>query len=139
MSQVMTSSRPYLLRALHEWIVDNHMTPHIVVDADCEGAVVPRQFVENGKIVFNISPYAVKELHLGDEAVMFSARFGGKAMEVTVPVAGVMAVYARENGQGMVFGEENTPPTPEGPDEGPGGDDGGKEPGSGRPQLKLVK
>lgn len=129
----MSSSRPYLLRALNEWIVDNQLTPHIVCDAQAEGAVLPMQFVENGKIVLNISPTAVRDLFIDNEWVSFSARFSGSPMNVSVPVMAVLAIYARENGQGMVFvDEEGTPPpTTPGPDE-----DSSKP---SRPNLKLVK
>lgn len=128
--QTMTSSRPYLLRALHEWIVDNHMTPYIVVDAEGESVEVPRQFVDNGKIVLNISPFAVRDLSMESNHVMFSARFSGTPMNVFVPVASILAIYAKENGQGMVFTDE-----PNGHPPGPS-DDGPK---SHKPNLKLVK
>ena len=131
---MMTSSRPYLLRALNEWIMDNTMTPHIVVDASGDGVIVPLQFVENGKIVLNISPFAVRDLLLNDESILFSARFAGKSMNVVVPVANVLAIYAKENGQGMVFSDDlgNTPVPPNSP----------LDPDSspiGEPKLKLVK
>jgi len=130
----MTSSRPYLIRALNEWINDNNLTPHMVVDAALPGVVVPRQFVENGKIVLNISPSAVRDLMLGNDAVCFSARFSGSPMQVTVPAGAVLALYARENGQGMVFGADtSTEPTPPSP---PAGDDSKPAP---KPKLKLVK
>ncbi|PKM45800.1 MAG: ClpXP protease specificity-enhancing factor [Gammaproteobacteria bacterium HGW-Gammaproteobacteria-1] len=125
----MTSSRPYLLRALYEWIVDNEMTPHILVDAAYPGTSVPQQFVENGKIVLNVGPNAVQGLSLGNEAVGFSARFGGIANHIVVPMGAVQAIYARENGRGMVFAEEDgsTPPPPSEPE-------GGK-----KPSLRVVK
>lgn len=108
----MGSNRPYLLRALHEWIVDNGCTPHLLVDAEAPQCVVPRQFVKDGAIVLNISPNAVKDLSLGNEFVMFSARFGGVAQEIIVPVGAIRAIYARENGQGMAFeqGSDGSPP-----------------------------
>lgn len=130
----MTPSRPYLLRALNEWIVDNHLTPYIVVDAMGEGVVVPQQFVENGKIVLNISPFAVRDLELSTDFIFFSARFGGKPMNVEVPIMSVLAIYARENGQGMVFTDEpDTTPPPTSPDKGP------EQKKSDRPHLKVVK
>lgn len=101
----MTSSRPYLLRAIYEWIVDNGHTPHIVVAAEMESVQVPRQFVDNGVIVLNLAPSAVRELELGNERVSFSARFAGSAQYVSVPMAAIQAIYARENGQGMVLSE----------------------------------
>ncbi len=126
----MTSSRPYLIRALYEWIVDNGCTPHLLVDAAAPGTRVPEKYVEDGKIVLNVGPSAVAQLEMGNEQVGFSARFGGTPREVSVPVGAVLAIYARENGQGMMFTAEgggNEPP-PEGA--------GTK---SGRPSLKVVK
>ena len=116
----MNSSRPYLIRAIYEWIVDNGHTPHLLVDAQFPEVIVPTQYVENGKIVLNVAPMAVQALELSNEVVRFSARFGGMPMNVIVPVSAVLAVYARENGKGMVFGEGDgsdapTPPTPEKP------------------------
>lgn len=102
----MTSSRPYLIRAIYQWIVDNGATPHLLVDAGMGGVRVPREFVENNKIILNIGPMAVHGLTLGNEQVDFSARFSGKSRQVYVPVQAVLAIYARENGQGMVFNEE---------------------------------
>lgn len=105
-SSVMTSSRPYLIRAIYQWIVDNGATPHLLVDASVEGVVVPREFVENDKIILNIGPMAAHGLVLGNERVDFSARFAGKARQVAVPTPAILAIYARENGQGMVFNED---------------------------------
>lgn len=144
----MTSSRPYLLRALWEWITDNGFTPHILVDATVEGTLVPDAFVEQGKITLNIGPSAVQALNIGDEAVAFSARFAGSPMDVYVPTQAVLAVYARENGQGMMFGSEPGPGPEDGPDgdgpddSGPSGpDQDGPKPAGKRkgPALKVVK
>lgn len=99
----MTSSRPYLIRALYDWIVDNAYTPHLIVDAEQPGVAVPRSYVRDGKIVLNVAPRAVSDLVLGNDAIVFSARFGGTPMAVSIPVAAVEGIYARENGQGMVF------------------------------------
>jgi stringent starvation protein B len=140
----MKSSRPYLIRALNDWVLDNDATPHLVVDAGMNGVQVPADYVSNGQIVLNISPSAVKELMLGDDAVSFTARFGGVPVSVYAPIYAVMAIYARENGQGMVFGQE--PGDPEPPD-GPSGDSGSQgeegdsagDTGSKRPNLKVVK
>ncbi len=117
----MTSSRPYLIRALYQWITDNELTPHIVVDADAPGASVPGGTAQDGKIVFNIAAPAVRALELGNEQVTFEARFGGVSQRVAVPVGGILAVYARENGQGMMFPpeEEDSAPAPEAPKSGP--------------------
>jgi len=102
----MTSSRPYLIRALYEWIADNNMTPHLLVDADAEGVNVPREHVHDGRIVLNINPAAVQDLTLGNSWIGFNARFGGTPRSIEFPVTAVMAVYARESGQGMAFGHE---------------------------------
>jgi len=102
----MTSNLPYLIRALNDWIIDNGMTPHILVNAEFPGSELPQQFVQDGKIALNISPAAVQGLLLGGEEIMFSARFGGKSFNVRIPVKAVLAIYARENGKGMVFPEE---------------------------------
>ncbi len=112
----MTSNRPYLIRAIYEWIVDNGMTPHLLVFADHPGVAVPRQYVEDGKIVLNISPIAVRGLVIGNDEITFSGRFGGTPMDVVVPVGQAGAIYARENGKGMVFApEEPGGPEPDGP------------------------
>lgn len=102
----MTPNRPYLLRALFDWILDNHMTPHLLVDAEADDVHVPSQFIDNGKIVLNISPSAVRQLEIGKETVLFSARFGGASFDISVPIKSVLAIYAKENGQGMVFSDE---------------------------------
>ena len=109
----MTSSRPYLLRAVYEWITDNDLTPQIVVDAQQEQVRVPTAYVREGKIVLNISSTAVRGLSLGNEWVEFSARFGGTPRDVVVPVRAVLAIMARENGTGMSFtdpGDDRPPP-----------------------------
>lgn len=128
-TQSMSSSRPYLIRALYDWISDNKLTPYVLVNAEAPSTVVPQDYVENGKIVLNISEQSVQGLILGNEAVEFSARFSGQAMPINVPVNAILAIYARENGQGMVFNEESetTPPTSPTP------------PKSGKPHLTLVK
>ena len=128
----MTPSRPYIMRALYEWIVDNDCTPYVLVDASVEDVMVPTQFVKDGQIVLNISPGAVIELNIGNDAMVFNGRFGGVATDIFVPITAVVGIYARENGQGMVFEpEENTGP----PDEPP--PDPIKP--EGRPSLKIVK
>lgn len=108
----MTPSRPYLVRALNEWILDNDTTPYLVVDAGLQGVEVPQEFVTDGQIVLNICPSAVVGLTIDNEAVEFSARFGGVPMQVYVPFTAIMAIYAKENGQGMVFGAEPGAPEP---------------------------
>ena len=128
----MTPSRPYIMRALYEWIVDNDCTPYVLVDATPEGVEVPVQFVKDGQIVLNISPSAVVDLNISNDAVFFNGRFGGVATDVYVPIAAVVGIYARENGQGMVFEPEESPEPP---------DDSPPEPdkSEGRPSLKIVK
>lgn len=105
-SPAMTSNRPYLLRAVHEWICDNGLTPHIVVDAGKPGVRVPPQAISDGRIVLNLAPRAVAHLEIGNDAITFMARFGGVSQTVNVPVAAVQAIYARENGQGMLLAED---------------------------------
>jgi stringent starvation protein B len=129
----MTSNRPYLIRALFEWLVDNDLTPYLLVDAEQDQAVVPREFVDEGRIVLNINPRAVADLQLGNEWITFSARFRGEPQEVMVPPAAVLGIYAKENGQGMLFPVEER----EG-DAQPGDEPEPPRPGS-RPSLKVVK
>ncbi|MBM7061603.1 ClpXP protease specificity-enhancing factor [Pseudomonas sp. UL073] len=137
----MTSSRPYLIRALYEWIVDNNCTPHMLVNAEYAQVQVPAGFAKDGQIVLNVSPSAVRHLHMDNEAVSFEGRFGGVAHQLYIPAPAVLAIYARENGQGMVFDLE--PPVFDEEGEGPdddGGPSGGEPPRpSGRPSLKVVK
>jgi stringent starvation protein B len=102
----MKSSRPYLARALYEWLLDNELTPYLVVDATLPGVEVPRQFVQNGQIVLNVAPTAVRDLFMENQAIGFNARFGGQPMQVMIPIPALIAIYARENGTGMVFGHE---------------------------------
>lgn len=128
----MTPSRPYIMRALYEWIVDNDCTPYVLVDSTGSDVMVPQQFVKDGQIVLNISPGAVMDLLIGNDAMTFNGRFGGVATDIYVPIVAVVGIYARENGQGMVFEpeEETDPPddTPPGPIK-----------PEGRPSLKIVK
>lgn len=127
----MTPSRPYLLRAINEWILDNDLTPFILVDAEQDNVSVPGQFVENGKIVLNINPQAIQGLSISNEAVSFSARFQGTPWEIFIPIQAVLAIYTKENGRGMMFTEEDggdePPPSSPEPDK------------SERPTLKVVK
>lgn len=108
----MSSQRPYLLRALYEWIADNGMTPHVLVDARMPGVRVPTHAVKDGRIVLNIAERAVAKLELGNEALRFSARFAGVSQAVMVPLEAIIAVYARETGQGMAMPEEQRATTP---------------------------
>ena len=102
----MTSHRPYLLRALWEWIADNGMTPHLLVDATRSGVRVPPHTIKDGKVVLNIADRAVARLEMGNDAVSFNARFAGASHSVVVPVPAILAIYARETGQGMALPED---------------------------------
>lgn len=150
----MSSHRPYLLRALYEWIVDNGMTPHVLVDAGMPGVRVPRHAVKDGRIVLNIAERAVGGLRMENDALRFSARFGGVSQTVVVPMPAVIAVYARETGQGMALPDEprgdatpmdsageSTPdsdlPPPD--DSGPGGPPAPSEPPKRGGHLRIVK
>jgi stringent starvation protein B len=135
--QALTSRRPYLLRAMHEWITDNQQTPHIVVDADLEGVEVPRQYVQSGKIILNVSHSATQGLALGNDEVQFRARFGGSTFEVRVPVQAVLGIYARETGQGMIFSDVDGPQPPGTP--GPTTPEAPKKTAKTKPTLKVVK
>lgn len=153
----MQSSRPYLARALYQWLLDNELTPYIVVDAEQPGVEVPRQFVQNGQIVLNLGPTAVRDLFMENNAIGFSARFGGQPMQVMVPTEALVALYARENGVGMVFGHEPVMPESTGDEaseagpalagvesderqEGEGDERDGEAPRrKGPPSLKVIK
>lgn len=102
----MTPSRSYLLSALHQWITDNELTPYLAVDARVQGVMVPEQFTLDDQLVLNVSYSAVQQLTIDQQGVSFNARFGGVPMNVFIPVAAVLAIYAKENGQGMGFGME---------------------------------
>ena len=112
----MTSSRPYIVRALYEWILDNDCTPHLLVNALDTGVEVPQQYVKNGQIVLNIAPSAIIDLQMNNDSVSFNGRFGGVPMDVFVPMPAVMGIYARENGQGMIFDMEDSSPEPPPPE-----------------------
>ena len=135
----MTSNRPYLLRALYEWIGDNGMTPYLLVDAGREGVQVPASAIKDGRVVLNIAARAVSQLELGSREVRFKARFGGVSQTVQVPVQSVLAIYAQETGQGMMLPDDdspmpsNEPPTGTGPT--PGSDD--SKPRGGH--LRVIK
>jgi len=145
----MKSSKPYLIRALYEWIVDNDCTPHVLVAIDLPGVQVPEGYGENGQLVLNFSPSAVRHLNIDDDAICFEARFAGVARQIYIPMYAVLAIYAQENGQGMFFeadgisevdSEEksdieeadtdvNEPEPPEPP----------AAPNGGKPSLRIVK
>ncbi len=136
---MMTSNRPYLLRAFYEWIVDNDLTPYIVVDATIVGVQVPQEHVKQGQIVLNIAPSACQSLQMGDVDVTFNARFGGSARQLVVPVNAVLAIYAKENGAGTIFTHEedelDDQPLQQASEEEPAA----KPPTKGKPTLKVVK
>ena len=124
-----SKQRPYLIRAMHEWMTDNAFTPHIVADATVAGLQIPSEHVKEGKIVLNVSHSATRALVLGNDEIAFEARFDGVARQVSVPVQAVLGIYARETGQGMVFAAEDSPQ--------PSGD--APAAASSRPTLKVVK
>jgi stringent starvation protein B len=127
-----SKQRPYLIRAMHDWMADNGLTPHIVADASFDGLEIPTEHVKDGKIVLNVSLTATRDLVLGNEYIDFEARFNGVPRRITVPVGAVLGIYARESGQGMVFSEES-PPDPDTPETPPD-----PEPPA-KPRLKVVK
>lgn len=129
------SRRPYLIRAIYQWAVDNGHTPHLLVQADYPGVAVPREHVQEGRITLNISPMAIQGLNLEQEPIWFSARFSGRSFEVQVPSGAVLAIFARENGEGVVFGEVE-PTEPQGDGASPPEP---TRPKPGRPQLRVVK
>jgi stringent starvation protein B len=153
----LTSTKPYLVRALYDWILDNGLTPHLLVDAQYPGTQVPPEFVQDGQIVLNLAPTAVRNLLIGNDWIQFGARFGGVARELSVPTGAVLGIFARENHQGMVFPEPEYPKQALGAaDEAPGdksgarprdvsgtgttpGKHGGKGKPKGGPNLKVVK
>ena len=133
----MTSSKPYLIRALYDWMVDNGCTPHLLVEVKDERVRVPTQYVKDGSIVLNIAPGAVRDLLLGNDTISFNARFGGVAHEVIFPVSAARMIYARENGQGMSLPDEPAGDTDT--DQGPTTPPPASGKGGGRPQLRRVK
>jgi len=143
----MKPSRPYIVKALYDWLLDNDLTPHLLVDAAQEDVIVPLQFVEDGQIVMNINPSAVRNFYMDDQAISFNARFSGQPMDVYIPMKAMLAIYARENGQGMGFGGEpgveaylETELTEvESSDEIKASEDKADKPKAKRPALKVVK
>ena len=135
----MHSNRPYLVKALFDWIVDNQCTPYIVVDAFFEGVSVPRDFVKDGQIVLNIAPRSVSNFSMSNEAVSFSTRFSGVPVDLYLPTMSIMGIYAQENGRGMMFEPDDDPP-PNSPkivqSEGSSEPTPGK---SSKPSLRVVK
>ena len=107
----MTSNKPYLIRAIYDWIVDNDFTPYLLVSAEHPSVEVPEEHVSGGRIVLNISPKACRGLHLDNDKILFTARFSGKSTQILLVPGAVLAIYAKENGRGMEFGEEYDDPT----------------------------
>jgi stringent starvation protein B len=144
MADALTSTKPYMMRAIHEWCMDNGMTPHLLVVVNVQ-TKVPRAFVKDGEIVLNLSYSATKDLHIENDAVTFSARFGGASQNLYVPMDAVRGIFARENGQGMFFElDSQGKPASSGQASSEGGTDG--EPvevkakaGKKRPTLTVVK
>ena len=135
----MTSSKPYLLRALYEWILDNDFTPHIIADAEATEVDVPPQAIQDGRVVLNIAPGATGNLLMENDAVSFKARFSGVSRDIWLPMNAILAIYARENGQGMMFaGDEDDPEPPPDGDAGPPGKGSGDSKPDG-PKLRLIK
>lgn len=125
----MTSLKPYLIRSVYEWIVDNDLTPHLLVNANNNQGNLPVDYIEDGKIVLNMRPLAIDALSLGNEVIEFNAKFSGKPMHIAASVNAVMAIYAKENGKGLVFDQETndndeTPP---------------EQPPPSKPSLRVVK
>ncbi len=143
----MTTNRPYLLRAIYDWISDNNLTPYVLVDAGFAGVRVPPQVIKNGQVVLNLAMRAVANLDLGNEWISFQARFSGVSQAIQIPVQAVLALYAQENGQGMMFPAEeeggDTPPSAPAPDDttpAPGAADAsGDKPKRSTPHLRVVK
>ena len=155
---MMTPSRPYLVRAIYEWLVDNNSTPYLLIDATNPLVRVPPQHIKDGKIVLNAAPHAVKDFFIQNEGISFTARFGGVPMMISAPMVAVLAIYARENGQGMFFdsheefvdqAEASQPevtapvlsaaPVPTVATETLSGEDAPKPKLTGRPSLSVVK
>lgn len=126
----MTPLKPYLIRSIYEWITDNDLTPHLLVNAEYPGVNLPMDFVEDGRIVLNIRPQAIQGLVLGNDEIQFNARFSGKPIRINAPIQAILAIYAKENGRGMVF-------DPDEPDDQPPPEPETKAPQ--KPQLRVVK
>jgi stringent starvation protein B len=126
----MTSSKPYLVRALYQWILDNGNTPYILVDTAADQVSIPDGIANDGKVVLNLAPAAIQNLEMTNSQISFSARFSGVAEQIFVPVSSLLAIYARENGEGMMFPAEES-----GADAGSGNEAGRSKP----PTLKVIK
>lgn len=134
-----SSRRPYLIRAIYDWANDNGLTPYLVVAADYPDVDVPADYVSDGRITLNISPQAVQRLDLSGTSIQFSARFSGQPYSVHVPAGGVLAVYAQETGEGVMFGEVETDTPPPGGDSPPPDEPSPDEAPRKRGHLRVVK
>jgi stringent starvation protein B len=139
----MSSNRPYLLRAIYDWISDNNLTPYVLVDAGYDGVRVPPQVVKNGQVVLNLAMRAVANLDLGNDWISFQARFSGVSQAIHIPVQAVLALYAQENGQGMMFpaeeGGDVPPPSAPEPDDAPAAPERAEKPKRGASHLRVIK
>jgi stringent starvation protein B len=135
----MTSHRPYMIRALNEWILENNYTPYILVNAYANDVQVPQNFVKDGQIILNISPVAVQDLTISNDGIEFNGRFGGIPARVSVPTHAVLGIYAKENGQGMIFDTDDPIPEPPSPGNKPKETPEKTKEKSGRPDLRIVK
>ncbi len=127
----MTSQKPYLIRAIYEWLLDNTATPYLLVNTSYPGVKVPEDYINDNKIVLNILPDAVQHFQADNQWISFSARFSGKPMELFIPIEAVLGIYGKENNQGMFFTEDEVPPPPNKPDS--------TASTKNRPSLKIVK
>lgn len=128
----MTSQKPYLIRAIYQWLLDNQNTPYLLVNTTFDGVQVPHEYINDNKIVLNVAPDAVNNFHADNEWVSFSARFSGKAMELFIPIIAVLAIYGKENNEGMFFTGDTASPPPISPDQVPLAK-------ASKPSLKIVK
>ena len=131
----MTSSKPYLIRGLYEWLLDNQATPYMLADTSNPDVMIPRGIATDGKVVLNLSPSAIENLEMTNEYVSFSARFSGVAQDIYCPMASILAIYARENGEGMMFNQESE----DAAEKGVTADGPGQTKKPNRPGLKVVK
>ena len=130
--KAMTPSKPYLIRALYQWLLDNQMTPYILADSSSDDVQVPSGVANDGKVVLNLAPSAIQNLEMTNDFLSFSARFNGVAQDVYCPMSSILAIYARENGEGMMFSAESGDSDAEA-----GGSGKAKKPS--KPGLKVVK
>ena len=127
----MTSQKPYLIRAIYEWLLDNQLTPYLLVNTLIDGVKVPEEYINDDKIVLNIAPDAVQHFQADNQWISVSARFSGRAMELFIPIEAIQGIYGKENNEGMFFTDEEIPQPPTSPKK--------ISPTKERPSLKLVK